>query len=69
MLWYSLENHEHNKTGFIARNKEEFANYSLTLLKDDKKWNEMRNNLFKMRGKATWLDAARELNKYITNEY
>ena len=53
-------------TGFIAKNENEFAKYSLDLINDDSIWKEMRNNLLKYRGKRTWDIASRDLLKIIT---
>ena len=44
----------HNKTGFIAKNDNEFANYTLQLFNDDQIWNEIRKNLFEMRNSNNW---------------
>ncbi len=52
-------------TGFIAKNENEFAKYSLDLINDDSVWKEMRNNLLKDRGKRTWDIASRDLLKII----
>jgi len=59
---------EHNKTGFIAKNDDEFAMYSLKLLNDEKIWNKFRNNLFELRGKKTWLESAKKLEHFLLNE-
>ena len=40
----------HEKTGFIAKNSKEFANYTIELFKDDFLWNSIRNNLLNKRG-------------------
>ena len=44
----------HNKTGFIAKNDNDFANYTLQLFNDDHIWNEIRKNLFEMRNSNNW---------------
>ena len=44
----------HNKTGFIAKNDNDFANYTLQLFNDDQIWNEIRKNLFEMRNSNNW---------------
>ena len=51
----------HGQTGFIAKNKDEFAKYTLELLKDDKLWNHLRNNLKNLRGSKTWLKCSQNL--------
>ena len=45
---------EHGKTGFIAKNKEEFANYTLELFNNDNLWMKLRNNLVKQRNLNNW---------------
>ena len=52
---------EHNVTGFIANNDDEFAKYALMILNDDSCWLKLRNNLIARRGKKTWDDAAKKL--------
>ncbi len=51
----------HGKTGFIAQNKDEFANYSLDILNDLSIWKELRNNLRNLRGSKKWSDIALKL--------
>ena len=38
---------EHEKTGFIAKNKDQFIHYSSLILSDDKIYQELRKNLLK----------------------
>ena len=45
---------EHKKTGFIANNFKEFANYTNILLNDDKVWSSIRTNLYNLRGSNRW---------------
>ena len=52
---------EHEKTGFIAKNKDEFADYTFQLFNDEILWNKIRNNLLILRGSKKW--------KSITNEF
>ena len=49
----------HKKTGFIAKNYEEFAYYSNLLFNDDNTWINMRNYLNKLRGTKNWPDIAK----------
>ena len=56
---------EHGVTGYIAKNKEEFANYTLELFNDDIKWNFFRNNLIKKRSLRTWDKVAEDLINQI----
>ena len=51
----------HGKTGFIAKNKNQFANYSLDILKNDSIWRELRNNLLNLRGSKKWNEVAKQL--------
>ncbi len=51
---------EHNKTGFIAKNYKEFANYANILLNDDSVWSKIRNNLFTLRGSNKWSNVAQK---------
>ena len=56
---------EHGVTGYIAKNKEEFARYTLKLFNDDIKWNLFRNNLIKKRSLRTWDKVAEDLISQI----
>ena len=58
---------EHGKTGFIAKNNKEFADYSLNLFKDDNLWNSLRENLINIRGKKTWNKVCFDLINSINN--
>jgi glycosyltransferase involved in cell wall biosynthesis len=51
----------HGKTGFIAKNNDEFSQYAINIFKDDKLWNDLRSNLLNMRGKKTWKKCAQSL--------
>ena len=55
----------HEKTGFIAKNSKEFANYTIELFKDDFLWNSIRNNLLNLRGSKSWLTASQNFLKQI----
>ena len=50
----------HNKTGFIANNLKEFADYTNILLNDDIVWSKIRSNLYKLRGSNKWSTVARK---------
>ena len=52
---------EHEKTGFVAKNKDEFADYTFQLFNDEILWNKIRNNLLLLRGSKKW--------KSITNQF
>jgi glycosyltransferase involved in cell wall biosynthesis len=45
---------EHGITGFVAKNYEEFAYYTLEIFKDINLWKSLRNNLIKLRGSKKW---------------
>ena len=53
----------HGKTGFIAKDADEFAKYALEIFKDDTTWCEIRNNLLDLRGAKTWLKCTQNLIK------
>ena len=55
----------HNKTGFIAKNNNEFAEYILELFKNDQLWLTLRSNLIKLRNSRAWDYCAKELIKNI----
>ena len=56
----------HNKTGFIAKSKKEFANYTLQLFQDGNLWNEIRKNLLNMRNSNNWDLVTRNFLKLLT---
>lgn len=49
-----VERVEHGKTGYIAKNIDEFAHYTLKIFNNNQIWEELRSNLFKLRGKLSW---------------
>lgn len=53
----------HGQTGFVAKNDDEFAKYTLDILNDNSIWSELRNNLIKLRGSRKWLNVASNLIK------
>jgi glycosyltransferase involved in cell wall biosynthesis len=55
----------HGKTGFIAKNYEEFAKYTLKLFDNKILWKSMRDNLRMLRGTKKWKYVAKELLKNI----
>ena len=44
----------HGKTGFIAKNAEDFANKTLELFNNISVWDELRHNLINMRNSNNW---------------
>ena len=57
---------DHEKTGFIAKNENEFVNYTIELFKNDKLWNQMRSDLIKLRGSVNWINATNNLLNIIS---
>ncbi len=44
----------HEKTGFIAKNNKDFADYTIELFKNKNLWNSIRSNLINLRGSNNW---------------
>ena len=57
---------EHGITGYIAKNKNEFINYSLDILNNNETYKKLRENLFKKRGLRTYKHVAEDLIRIIT---
>ena len=55
----------YNVTGFIAKNEKEFANFSLDLFKNNEIFNNIRNNLIKIRGNNNWTKVSNNLIKEL----
>ena len=58
---------EHEKTGFIAKNKAQFIHYSNLILKDDKIYQELRKNLLKKRNSRNYKNVKEDLLKILFN--
>ena len=56
---------KHGITGFVAKNYDEFAYYTLKIFDDEILWKSLRNNLIKMRGTKKWSTVAINLLKEI----
>tara|TARA_B100001250_G_C19707854_1_gene747746 strand:+ start:204 stop:1184 length:981 start_codon:yes stop_codon:yes gene_type:complete len=56
---------EHEKSGLIAKNALEFAEYTFELFNNYNLWKSIRNNLISQRGKNTWNKVAEELINQI----
>ena len=56
---------KHGITGFVAKNYDEFAYYTLKIFNDEVLWKSLRNNLIKMRGTKKWYSVAINLLKQI----
>ena len=52
---------EHGITGFIAKNSDEFADFTLNIFNNYNLWEEIRNNLLKLRGSKKWQNVASNL--------
>ncbi len=50
----------HEKTGFIAKNHREFADYTIELFKNDNLWSNIRSNLIQLRNSKTWEVSAKK---------
>ena len=58
---------EHNVTGLIASNKNQFADFTINLFENDELWNKIRSNLIKKRGSSNWKFSAEEFLKNLKN--
>lgn len=56
---------EHGITGYIAKNKNEFIEYSSKILNDDNIYITLKNNLLKKRGLRSYKEVARDLLKIL----
>jgi len=56
---------EHKKTGFIAKNKDEFIKYSSDILNNDDLFLELKKNLILKRKSRTYKDVANDFLKLI----
>ena len=57
---------DHGKTGLIANNEKEFADYTIQLFNDDNLWNDIKKNLLSLRGSKKWKNIAEQ---FIKNAY
>jgi glycosyltransferase involved in cell wall biosynthesis len=56
---------EHGVTGYIAKNSDEFADFTLNIFNNYNSWKELRNNLLKRRGSKKWQTVASSLLKQL----
>ena len=56
---------DHGVTGFIAKNREEFINYSIQILNHDSIYLNLRRNLIKLRNIRSYKDVANDLLSII----
>ena len=54
------------KTGFIAKNDNDFADYTLQLFNNENLWNEIRSNLFDLRNSSNWNNTVQHFLKIIS---
>ena len=52
---------EDGKTGFVAKNEKDFANYTIELFNNFNLWKKIRNYLIENRGKKNWKNVAKNL--------
>ena len=55
---------QHNETGFLAKNDQEFADYTIKLLNNDEFYLNLRKKMYQIRHKNSWTDIA---NQWIDN--
>ncbi len=55
---------QHNETGFLVKNDQEFADYTIKLLNDDDFYLDLRKKMHQIRHKNSWVDIA---NQWIEN--
>ena len=56
---------EHGRTGFIAKNYSEFAQYTLDLFEQDDLYNNLVKNLLELRGSKSWINSAKNFLSLI----
>ena len=56
---------EHGVTGFIAKNEDEFSNFTLQIFNNYDLWKKLRNNLLKLRGTRRWQTVASNLIRQL----
>ena len=57
----------HNKTGFIAKNQNEFIEYAIKVLNDDKLYMYLKKNLIKLRGSKNYKIVKNNLINILKN--
>ena len=57
---------KHGKTGFVAKNEEDFSFHTLELFNNDVLYNNIRNNLLELRGSANWNKTTENFLKIIS---
>jgi glycosyltransferase involved in cell wall biosynthesis len=55
------------KTGLIASNEKQFADFTIELMNNDALWNSMRNYMLEIRGSKEWFKIAKKfISELIT---
>ncbi len=57
---------KNNKTGFVSDDDKSFSKAAVKILKDDKYWNKIHDNMKKNDSYKTWNDVGKEWKKIIT---
>lgn len=57
----------HGETGYVAKNKNEFIDYSISILNDDKIYMRLKNNLIKKRNCRNYDNVKEDLIKILFN--
>ena len=57
----------HGQTGFVAKNKNEFIDYAISILNDDKIYMKLKNNLIKKRNCRNYDNVKEDLIKILFN--
>ena len=58
----------HNETGFIAKNEDEFAKYTLNLFNDNDLCMQLKKNLYKLRNSNNWSKSTGYFLEVLKNE-
>jgi len=58
----------HNETGFIAKNKDQFAKYALDLFNDNDLCMQMKKNLYKIRNTNNWVNSCNLFLNVLKNK-
>ena len=56
---------ENDVTEFVAKNEDEFADFTLQIFSDYNLWKKLRNNLLQLRGTRKWRTVASDLIKQL----
>tara|TARA_B100001245_G_scaffold213633_1_gene179647 strand:- start:133 stop:1137 length:1005 start_codon:yes stop_codon:yes gene_type:complete len=59
---------QHNETGFLAKNDQEFADYTIKLLNNNDFYLDLRKKMHQIRHKNSWVDIANQWVKNFLSE-